>query len=639
VSGSLWAIRTDLAGAARILAMAVFLVLELGVLPVVFASTDSNAAEAEQERAVMMRRFIVSATRIDKNPWRYASLPGYEVLTRASDAATKWWLDGLRRGLALENDVVPKDWLTQSAVPDTVIIDETNLESIPASQLHTRPIEFQQPADDMAWGSLSGRPRIWTDHNDAHDQDTYAVNANVYGVDTSTGTCVISLRRLFHSTPPLPNWLIAGLLGENCGVFRDGFMPYVNFGEGERIRYADGPGTLWVSLDETQQLLKELKKDKNAKVDAPALGTLFSEAPIPARNRLLLESEAGLFVRWGLMGPGSDSPEVSRGFLEFVRRSRREPATERMFTECFGVGYAAMDERLGAFLRTVLAKPTTVKLDIRSTFGLPEFTEATADQIGRILGDWLRMKGDSLRGNDSGMGRECLDAAGRMLERAYREDNGLPPDVDPSRGGGTSAAPPSGGSARGAAVVMKPFVVSADRIHDPGLLAVYGLYEHDVGNDRKARELLEAAAKAGVVRPGAYLVLGELRLEDATAKPLGPGGKLSAEQAAFVLEPLHAAMRGPPVPGVYGLIVETWGHCVAKPGAGDIEEIAEGVARFPRITPLAYRSALLCAQSGYPAEAAKLIDKGLLFATRSDIIEHFERLRSTLPPAPKDGSR
>jgi hypothetical protein len=226
-----------------------------------------------------------------------------------------------------------------------------------------------------------------------------------------------------------------------------------------------------------------------------------------------------------------------------------------------------------------------------------------------------------------------------MLERAYRDDNGLPPDVDPSGGGGRTAAPTAGAAAHGPTVVMKPFVVTADRIHDPGLLAVYGLYEHDVGDDGKARELLEAAAKAWVVRPRAYLVLGELRYSEAIAKPLGTRGRLSGEQAAFVLEPLHAALRYPPVPGVYGLIEETWSHCDAKPGAGDIGEIAEGVALFPRFTPLAYRSALLCAQSGYAAEAAEMIDKGLLFATNRDSIEHFERLRSTLPAAPKDGAR
>ena len=57
---------------------------------------------------------------------------------------------------------------------------------------------------------------------------------------------------------------------------------------------------------------------------------------------------------------------------------------------------------------------------------------------------------------------------------------------------------------------MKPFVVAASHIHDPALLAVFGLYEHDVGNVGQARELLEAASANGAVRPRAYVALAKL---------------------------------------------------------------------------------------------------------------------------------
>jgi hypothetical protein len=63
------------------------------------------------------------------------------------------------------------------------------------------------------------------------------------------------------------------------------------------------------------------------------------------------------------------------------------------------------------------------------------------------------------------MARESLYYAGRMLERAYREDNGLPPDVDPARKGDKSPVSPQG-TAAAPAIGMKPFVVTADRIHD-----------------------------------------------------------------------------------------------------------------------------------------------------------------------------
>jgi len=239
------------------------------------------------------------------------------------------------------------------------------------------------------------------------------------------------------------------------------------------------------------------------------------------------------------------------------------------------------------------------------------------------------MQGDSLRNKDPEMREKFLKAAGRMLLRAYRDDNGLPPDVDPSPQGGRTAQP-SPKDASGSVVVMKPFVVTATHIHDPGLLSVYGLYEHDTGNDDKAREFLEAAVTAGVVRPKAHLVLAELRYVEAIGKPSGSEGKLSAQQAASILEPLQTALQYAPVSGVYHLIALTWAHCEAKPADRDVEKMVEGVALFPHNTRLVFLSALVCARSGYAAQAVVLIDKGLVFATSESDRDNFRRLRSTL---------
>jgi hypothetical protein len=319
---------------------------------------------------------------------------------------------------------------------------------------------------------------------------------------------------------------------------------------------------------------------------------------------------------------------MSRAFRELVRRARSEPVTERMFNDCFGFGYAEMETRLEAYLKDVLAQPTSIDLDVRLYNPPPELKAATADQIGRILGDWLRMQADSLRIKDPELCGEFSYSAGRMLERAYREDNGFPPDVDPTHGVGGSDRVPQ--AAAGPAVAMKPFVVGASHIHDPGLLAVYGLYERDIGNDAKARELLEAAVKARAARPKAYLALAELRYSEAVANPLGAHGKMSARQATWVLDPLTTAPRNSPSPETFSLIVNTWTHCEAKPSLREIKTMSAGATLFPRTTILAYGSALVCAQSGYPGKAAQLIDGGLVFATRQDERDRLERLRSTL---------
>jgi hypothetical protein len=628
----------------------------IAVLPAIRADQGDDAAAAAQERAIRMERYVVSATRIEKNPWRYASVPGFEILSRASEDDTNWLLNALQCGFWLENGVLPKDWRPESPIPYTLIIDDTNLKTVPTGQIHLLPITFKSPVDAITWGPMSD-VQMWIDRFQAQDADTFALNSNLYDVDTRTAAYgTISLERLFRCAPPLPRWLIVGLMGKDCGVFRESFAPfgegYYEIGHFERDR-AIGPGTLWVSLDETRVLRTQIDGayarygrpkmkwspklhmtvpetiDRAPPIEIPPLQGLFSETPPPGEKIRLWESEAALFVRWGLMGPGHEDPTMSKAFLEFVRRARREPVTEKVFADCFGFGYSDMEYGLEVLLKGVLAKPTSVYVAFPSSFPEARLKEATADQIGRILGDWLRMQGDSLRAKDPELSAKILYLAGRMLERAYREDNGLPPDVEPYPGGEQSAISPQN-AAYGPAVAMKPFVVTANRIHDPSLLAVYGLYEHDIGNDGKAREFLEAAVKAGATRPRAYLVLAELRYAEAIAKPLGTEGKLNALQAATILEPLRTTLQYPPVFDSYRLLVDTSARCEAKPASSDVEKVVEGVALFPRNVDLAYRSAAVCAQGGYPMQAAELIDKGLIFTTDKDEKQHFERLRSAM---------
>jgi hypothetical protein len=329
---------------------------------------------------------------------------------------------------------------------------------------------------------------------------------------------------------------------------------------------------------------------------------------------------------------------MSRAFLELVRRARTAPITEQVFTDCFGFGYAAMEEKLAAFLQEVLAQPTSVPLDMPSEFPKPSLKTATADQIGRILGDWLRMQGNALRATEPVTSKESIYYAGRMLERAYRDDNGLSPDVDPSRRN-AHADNASTNAVFGPATAMKPFVVTSDRIHDPRLLAVFGLYEHDTGNDEKAREFLEAAVKSGVDRPAAYVVLAELRYAEAMHRPSGAESKLGASQVDSVLEPLRVALQAAPTEEAVGLLVATWANGEATPDEAAIDQIAKAVSAYPRNSDLAFTSAVLCIRSDHPAQAAALIDEGLVFTTHEATKEYFKQMRSSLNALPASPGR
>lgn len=657
------AAQPSMTAALRPITAAVLLALGCGAAmsaqPAVRAGPGESVAAAARERALVMQRFIVSATRTAKNPWRYASLPGFEVLSRAPDEETNWEIDALRRGVMFQDLVIPGEWYPRPPVPYTVIIDDTDPKDVPTGELHSRPIEFRSPADALTWGELADKASVSSDLAEAFDADTFAMNVNVHGVSTENPACTSSgVKRLLDCAPPLPGWLIAGLIGPDSGILREGFALVARREEGllssgrgavvrtrglfgdqdtgdqdrlaliQRTQRAAGPGTLWVSLDETQRLLGQLRKDRRTRILIPPLGELFGEAPLSDEGRALLGSEAALFVRWSLMGPGHEDPVLSRAFLEFARRARREPVTEQVFSECFGFGYAAMEERLEKYLKAVLAKPTSVELFMPSRFPGPEMEAATAEQIGRILGDWLRMQGNAQR-RDPELRAKFLSAAGRILERAYRDENGLPVGAEPPHGGERTATP-AGNAAPGPAVVLEPLVITADRIHDPRLLAVYGLYEHDIGDDGKARELLEAAVKTGVVRPKAYLVLAELRHSEAISRPLGSKGKLSAAQAASILGLLQTALRYSPTSEVCGRILEVWDHSEAKPADSDIKGFDEDLSLFPRDVDLVYNSALVCAKSGYAARATQLVDRGLTFATREGDRDKLEQLRARL---------
>src|SRR5476649_1500829 len=374
--------------AARLGILAIAVVAALGSVRGQVSADD--ASETERQSAIRMQRFVVAATRIQRNPWRYTSADGIEVLTRASEHDTDWWIDALRRGRWLEDKVMPADWLPRPQVPYTVIIDDTDLATVPTSELHALPLSLHAPDDPLTWDYLSKVTSLSTDYIGSYDSDTLALNTNVNGNDT-TGFNYgsMTLERLSRNQPPLPRWLLNGILAENFGIFREGYDLLLGLEEVQprRIVKAAGPGTLWVSTEETKRMLEMLRKNRHdPKVEIAPLDMLFSEAPLRDQNLALWQSESALFARWGLMGPGRSDPAMYHAFQELVRRGRSEPITEAVFAQCFGFGYAAMKVRLDAFLQDVIAKPTSVKWDMPSEFLQSlQLKEATSDQIGRIL--------------------------------------------------------------------------------------------------------------------------------------------------------------------------------------------------------------------------------------------------------------
>jgi hypothetical protein len=165
------------------------------------------------------------------------------------------------------------------------------------------------------------------------------------------------------------------------------------------------------------------------------------------------------------------------------------------------------------------------------------------------------------------------------------------------------------------------------------LLAVVGLYEHDIGNDRKARLFLKRAIKLKVDRPKAGIVLAKLRFAEAIQRPAGKTGKLSAQQVSSILEPLRTPRNFHFNSEAYHSIVETWDKSEGKPDEHEADEIVKGIEQFPRDIGLLYSFSIVCARCGYISQAAELIDKGLSFTPPGENRERIVKLRATISAA------
>ena len=482
---------------------------------------DAAPPSADSDpQSVLMHDYIVAATRVDPHPWRYASLPGIEILTRATDADTAWIVQSIQRGLWVQDRLIAPAWRAKFSVPATLIIDDHALTSAAAGQVHSAPMFFRSVSDGSAWGDL--KPRLGFGQVKAYDDDAFATNINLFHVDTSgvlTNSGWGLELRLIHATPALPEWLLAGLIGP-FGILRESFL-FVPGKKAEHVFWKAaitiqggnndaaaplavskilGPGTLWLSIPETRRLESEMKSSSRVAIPLLPMSQLFGPMPADADRQAIWNSQAGLFARWALL---EHEEERAQAVARFVQRTRIAPAAERDFVACFGLSYAAAEKQLATLLKDVLGRPTTIPPDFERyplDLNTPPLDTATADQVGRILGDWLRMKGEALRSENPALSLECFQATGRVLRRAFENDR------DPTPG-------PGGGHPERSRALLTT--------HDAEFLGVYGLFEEDIGHGDQARKILDVAVRAGATRPGVIRALARLQT-DAAATPGAP---------------------------------------------------------------------------------------------------------------------
>jgi len=168
-------------------------------------------------------------------------------------------------------------------------------------------------------------------------------------------------------------------------------------------------------------------------------------------------------------------------------------------------------------------------------------------------------------------------------------------------------------------------------VTDGPLFASLGIVEKSRGERVRSRKFLEAAARAQVVRPRAYLDLAILRLAEVSPAD----STLSANQIEAVLKPLLVARQQlPAMPEVYEVMAEVWLRSETPPSAPDLALLNQGVMRFQLRPVLLLRAAELNAKCGDPLAARMMADFGVKLSKTNEARQAFEGILALLPPLP-----
>ena len=267
-----------------------------------------------------------------------------------------------------------------------------------------------------------------------------------------------------------------------------------------------------------------------------------------------------------------------QGFIKFATLTSRQPPTEALFKECFGIGYKAMAFELRGYTDFTDYKTTIFQAHKGENILAPEPKiqprPATDGEVGRIKGETLRLGGHE-------------DAARNEFIVAY---------------------------------------LRGDR--DPQLLGSLGLMARHRHDDPRAQTYLEAVATtpAAIPRPRAYLEIARLRR--AHYEATNPGRPLDPAQLADVLTPLLTAQKLPQqLVELYIEIAKTWENTHVVAQRSDLAVMEEGMKYFPQNGRLVLATAALFLKHGFKADASALITRTLNATTDPEMKAYLEQLR------------
>lgn len=591
--------------------------LALGVAIVPRLSAEEKASAATGP-VVELPKFVVTDDRALPEPesWHYAEIPGFEVLTNASDKATR----RLLKDFAMFRDALSLVW----PVPDRSTVPTSLILCGKGGKFDAFMPDGKSSAD-RALASLFLKNKEQT----AIVLDMEATTLNVLATDTSndaaTGTdsnyiSVDHNKQLYReyvhyllskNEPRLPAWLEEGMAQIIMAMQFE--KKYIVFGKLEdpntvsaqagavaamnALTAADDPDGIQLAGAPAEDRDFNAALQRRALVPFPKFLAVTHDSPeaINPLGNNVWAKQCYAFVHMCIYGRNK---KYQKPFMTFLSALGKEQPSEELFKRCFNMTYKQMTMELVSYISFTDYKHQEYTLKGEGlTSGPPlDLREATQGEIGRIKGEALALAGHK------GL---ALVELGNAYKRGER---------------------------------------------DPRLLAALGLYDQANGEEARGRKFIEAAVAAKVDRPRANLEVARYRFNDALAKP-GSGQQFSPEQVQAVLAPLFVPRRQParadvvaapeaeimvplPLPEVYELMTDTWAHSAILPKEKDMMYLISGVQQYPSRLRMLYLVAQLCGQTNMIAPAHSLADYGIKISLDAKSRGMFESLKASLPPDP-----
>jgi len=573
------------------------ILLLLGVLtgvltPLLTAQPKAGTAPSD-EPVVDLPPLMVESTTTPLR-WRYLELPGLEVLSVCDDSTTREFLRRYFRQSNLLAWLIPEKYQGRSSVPDSYILFNEEIHRANSTEIVADMIRRdggRKGSGDAGRDKSSSReqwgrepPRIrFLPNMRMVDLDSTSVFVILREADPGSLNFSFTLDRvgqlLQQRVPALPPWLIVGL----AGLYAESNL------RDEVIRIESAR---WLSPEEANAL----SRDESRPRALVPMEDLFiwkpgrKSAEIGEMERIR-RAQCTLFVRWAAV---ADQGARRDALWSMVDRLEKEPMSEVLFEEHFGMGFSDMRDVLSDYLSTATSEEMVMK-DAKP--GRPpsfQLRAATPAEVARLRGDWERMEIAFVRKRFPELVPKYIEQARRTLLRAY--DKGE---------------------------------------RDPRLLAVLGLLECDADNRLAGEPLLEEATRAGVVRPRAYFELALIRYATSqAAAPNDENASLTADQVERIISPLWTAHgQWPPLPMVYTLMAEAWSKGQTPLTREQLDVLTRAVKLFPHVSPLALRTAYLQAANGFTAEAGNTLAFGLDSTDDPKMRDRFERARMQLERA------